>query len=381
MQLERKTGGAAGLIMAAALALPGVAPGTAKAESAPEHGMIGMKYLNYKDWQPGLDRITVNAPSFYGLFPIAGKWAIEGSVTGDSVSGASPRWHTSTTSASKMKDFRKAMDLKVTRYWDRATFSVGAAISGEHDYVSRALSLSGTVSTEDNNRTWAFGLGVSHDSINPVNFAVSDAKKNTTEIMLGVTQVLTPQDIAQVNVTMSRGRGYFSDPYKFPDNRPDFRNQNALMFKWNHHLPKLDATTRLSYRYYSDSYGVKANTITGEWVQTLKNGWTLTPLIRLHSQGAASFYYDPVYDKSLGEPFPPGWAPGGLYSADQRLSAFGARTLGLKVSKALPDGWLVDLRYDLYSQSASYRLFGTGSPGLAPFNARFIQIGISKKLD
>ena len=48
-----------GGIVAAALALPGVAA----AEAAPERTMIGFKYLYYYDYQPGLDRITVNSPS------------------------------------------------------------------------------------------------------------------------------------------------------------------------------------------------------------------------------------------------------------------------------------------------------------------------------
>ena len=47
-----------GAIVAAALALPGVA-GTAHAENAPERGQVSVKYLEYKDSQPGLERIKV----------------------------------------------------------------------------------------------------------------------------------------------------------------------------------------------------------------------------------------------------------------------------------------------------------------------------------
>jgi hypothetical protein len=373
---ERKTKGAAGLIMAAALTLPGVVPRQAQAEAAPEHGLVGIKYLKYQDFQSGLDRIGVSAPSIYGLFPIAGKWAVEGSITTDSVSGPSPRYYSATSSASRMSDYRKAFDAKVTRYWDRSTLSLGVAYSTEHDYQSRAFSLSGTVSSADNNRTWAYGVGFASDIINPVNQIVSDARKRTTEFMVGVTQVLTPQDIAQVNLTVARGRGYFNDPYKFDDSRPEFRNQFALMGKWNHHFSKLNATSRLSYRYYHDSYGVNGHTMTAEWVQNIKNGWTLTPLLRLHSQSAANFYFDPGPGG-----LPPDWSASTFHSADQRLAAFGARTIGLKVAKALPNGWTVDLRYDIYRQQAGYRLFGTGSPGLDPFNARFLQVGVSKKLE
>jgi Protein of unknown function (DUF3570) len=378
MQLNKAN--AASLIIGAALALPGVAPNIARAQSVPEHGYVGFKLLSYKDWQPGLDRIRVSAPSVYGMVPFAGKWSIEGSLTTDSVSGASPRWHSAKSSASRMQDYRKAYDVKVTRYEERSSFSVGGAFSTEHDYVSRSMSLGGTVSTESNNTTFAYGIGFAHDSINPVNHIVVGAKKNTKDFLLGVTQVLTPTDIAQVNLTISNGRGYYSDPYKLPDSRPNQRNQFALKTSWNHHFVDWDATTRLSYRYYHDSFKVNAHTITAEVVKPLGYGWTVTPLVRLHSQSSAYFYFDPVYDAKLGAPFPPGYNGTGFYSADHRLSAFGGRTLGLKIAKSFGNGWTADMRYDMYAQRSNYRFSGTGSPGIDPFNARFLQVGISKSL-
>jgi hypothetical protein len=37
----------------AALALPGVVPATAHAQSAPDKGIFELQYLSYRDWQPG----------------------------------------------------------------------------------------------------------------------------------------------------------------------------------------------------------------------------------------------------------------------------------------------------------------------------------------
>ena len=56
------------------------------------------------------------------------------------------------------------------------------------------------------------------------------------------------------------------------------------------------------------------------WVQPLPGGFTLTPTLRYLTQSAADFYHDP--------PFPQGSVPGELYTADTRLSAFGAITAG-----------------------------------------------------
>jgi hypothetical protein len=43
----------------------------------------------------------------------------------------------------------------------------------------------------------------------------------------------------------------------------------------------------------------------------------------------------------------------------------------------LADGWSVDVRADYYQQRSSYRI-GGGSPGLEPFSARWLIVGLTK---
>jgi hypothetical protein len=99
-------------------------------------------------------------------------------------------------------------------------------------------------------------------------------------------------------------------------------------------------------------------------------GFSVTPGVRYISQNAAWFYFNP--------PFPQGFVPGQEYTADTRLSAFGAVTLGIVVAKQFDDGWSADLRVDYYRQDSDWRLGGSGSPGLLPFSARWIQVGLAK---
>jgi hypothetical protein len=118
-------------------------------------------------------------------------------------------------------------------------------------------------------------------------------------------------------------------------------------------------------------------------VQPLADGWSLVPELRLYSQSAASFYYDPVYDAALGAPFPPGFSngadPNRLTSPDQRLSGFGAVTAGLKVVREIGKLWTVDVKVAGYEQRGSWRLFHDGSPGLAPLHARMLQVGLTRR--
>ncbi|NVD72139.1 DUF3570 domain-containing protein [Duganella sp. BJB1802] len=363
-------------IMTAALMLPGV---QAHAETPPANGTITLGYLNYKDSQSGLDRITVHSPSVSITAPVAGVWNIGASVVSDDVSGASPRYHTAISGASHMQDHRTAGDASATRYFERGTVTVGVAYSNEHDYLSRALSLQGSLESESKNTTWTVGIGHADDHINPVNKIVSNEKKRSTSLLLGVTQVLSTNDIAQLTLTHSQGEGYFSDPYKALDNRPRSRDETTLLARWNHHLASTGGTSRLSYRYYRDSFGVRGHTLGAEYVQPLSQGWTVTPEARLYSQSAASFYYDPLYDAKLGAPFPPGYNGSGYMTADQRLSGFGAVTLGLKVSKQLDKLWSVDVKASVYQQRGSWRLFHEGSPGLDALRAQTVQIAINRQ--
>ena len=370
-----------GSIVAAALALPGivatvaaVAPAPAQAESAPEQGVVGLKYLDYNESQPGLKRIKVRAPSAYLLTPIGSKWSLEGSAVHDDVSGASPRYYSDVSGASVMHDKRNAGDVKLTRYFDRSAFGLGGSYSKEHDYLSRGLSFDGRVASADNNTTYNAGLGYSDDRINPVNLKVVNEKKRTTDLAAGVTQAWSSRDLVQANLTMGFGRGYFSDPYKLYDIRPNKRNTKALLLRWNHRGEDWVGTLRSSYRYYTDSFGVRAHTAELAWVQTVSNAVTFTPLLRYYTQRAASFYYDPSTSSST-YPGPDVWTT--YMSNDQRLSAFGALTWGLKVDWKINERWNADIKYERYQQRSDWRVGGDGSPGVAPFSANWLQLGLS----
>lgn len=371
---------AAASLLSAALALPGLAAGVAAtvappvhAEGAPEQGSIDLKYLYYRDYQAGGGRMRISAPSFHLLLPIDDKYAVEGSFVLDAMSGASPLFHDTLSGASGIgvNDLRKAGDVKLTRYFERAAIAAGFAYSTEHDYISRAFSLEARVASENNNTTVAIGVGHASDDITSENLVARGRSKRTTDVLLGVTQVLTPRDIVQSNLTYAVGRGYYDDPYKAIDVRPDHRDQLAWLTRWNHHFPSADATLRLSARYYRDTFGIRAITLGSEWVQQL-GSWTITPGLRYYTQSAADFYHGP--------PFPTGFALNQPYSADQRLSAFGAVTAGLKIARTFADGWRIDFKVEHYEQRNNWRaLVGSDSgKDLLPLKAQFYQVGLGK---
>ncbi len=208
------------VLLTAALALPSVE--FAYADAVPERGIVSFKYLNYQDNQgllsqsgsntngvnttsgassavtPGTsgstspgsqDRIGVNAYSVMALVPVAGEWSVGTTYTSDSVSGASPTYHSS--GLAKMTDLRRAIDVELTRYFSRGSVSVGTSYSKEIDYISRGFNIQGSISTEDKNTTFTLGGSFNNDSINPVIQPSVDEKKQVASGLIGVTRSLS----------------------------------------------------------------------------------------------------------------------------------------------------------------------------------------------
>ncbi|NTU96715.1 MAG: DUF3570 domain-containing protein [Chlorobiaceae bacterium] len=361
-------------LLAAAMTLP--FSSSVFAGSVPEKSIIAFKYLNYADWQPDQDRVGVNAYSVLATLPIAGKWSITTGYVYDSVSGASPAYHSTIVSGASTHDTRQAFDIGLTRYFSRGSLTAGASYSEESDYISRSISLQGSIMTGDKNTTLTLGGSYTSDTINPNNDIVENEEKQIWSGFVGLTQVFSKNDIVQCNFGYSSGEGYYDDPYKWDDFRPRERTGTTFMTRWNHHFDGSDGTSRLAYRYYTDSFGIDSHTFSLEYVQPVKGGWTFTPEVRYYSQSAADFYipFDPLNpDYPIPDPLPP------YRSYDQRLSAFGAITIGIKVEKEIAKDWLVDVKFDYYMQRSEWCMTGGGDKGLEPFNFRSIQIGISKK--
>jgi len=359
-------------LIVAALALPGVLPTAAGAQAAPDEGVIALRYYDFRDWQPGAVRMSVRSPSLYALVPLGENLAFEGTLVHDTMSGASPLFHDTLSGASGIgvTDHRAAGDARLTAYIDGNALAAGVAYSHERDYVSRAASFEWRRWSDDRNRTYAIGWGAARDRIDSTNGVATNRRRETYDMLVGLTQVLNAGAVVETSLTWSQGRGYYSDPYKLLDARPERRRTVSWLTRYHQYLPRMDATVRIAYRYLDDSFGDRSHMVEASWVQPLQSGFTLTPTLRYYTQGAASFYRDP--------PFPRGFVDTEHHTADTRLSAFGAVTAGLRIAKVLPGAVTVDVAFNFYRQKPAWR-GGGGSPGLDDFSARWIEAGIEKR--
>ncbi len=236
---------------------------------------------------------------------------------------------------------------------------------------------------------------------------------------LGLTQILTENSLLQGTVGYTRGTGYMANPYKvmevlfvdpnqipnadtgyinpfgdgrnffgdgtpeniviadvkaFLEKRPDLRNQWNLGSRYVQYLSLLDAALHFDYHFSTDDWGINAHTFEADWVQPVGFGWTVTPRVRYYSQDAAYFYkpYLLINQKSTpGTTAIPSNDYQKLpdsYSSDQRLSAYGALSGGISISKQFAKGVTLETGFEYYTHAGSLKLGGGGEGDYANFN-------------
>ena len=368
---NRRGGSLRGSCLAAALAVSAIScRSEAVAQSLPEATSARLKYVYYKDRQPSAeDRMTVRSPMFWIDAPLPGNIEVEGSAVLDSVSGASPLYLDTLSGASGigLEDDRRAGDLKFTRYFDDFSIGLGGAYSSEHDYTSRAGAIDGRVWNSDKTTVGSFGIGADFDSISSSNDPTLDESRHTFRLLVGVTHLINEVSVLQSNVTYSSGDGYYTDPYKVFDDRPRSREDWAWLTRYNLFIREIESALHIDYRFFFNTWGNTAQTVELQLYKTF-GVVTLRPNIRFYSQTAASFFIPEA--PPMGDPT--------FVSADQRLSAFGGISGGLKAIVKLGSSFEVDALYQYMRQSDALAL-GSSEPDTMSLYAHYVEVGVLAK--
>ena len=226
-------------------------PTSAAAQSVHDHGVVELKYLNYRDWQPGADRMTVQSPTLYALVPIDDTLEVEGSVVYDAMSGASPLFFNALSGAShqgcrRLPDRRRSQGRPSTSTAGRFPWAASPRRSRIIFRAGRRIDV--RIFSDDRNHDLRVRLRRNERPHLSHQRCRSNAPRNTLEFLVGITQALSPTSIVNSNITYSHGHGYYDDPYKTFDHRPSERNVFAWLTRYNEYFEKQDATLRLSYR-------------------------------------------------------------------------------------------------------------------------------------
>jgi hypothetical protein len=235
------------------------------------------------------------------------------------------------TTASPFKEKRTEYGGGMDYLYRSTTMGVSLLRSSEPDYVNNTLSASVTHEIVDGLTTVNLGYSESRADIGKARTDFSD-HANTYQYKLGVSQVVTKSLLATVNYEAILQDGYLQSPYRsarllglsvpevYPRARDGYAVALGVVKGVGSDDGQLKGSAYLRYRYFWDTWDIRAQTLELGYGSRLKERWLVEPRLRHYSQSAASFYSD-------------NFATQMVYMArDRELSDFYSNSLGVKAS-------------------------------------------------
>jgi hypothetical protein len=277
------------------------------------------------------------------------QFAVEGNYFIDKVSGASVDV---LSQASVIKDTRKQKSLSIEYIHDKTTYNLSYTGSDERDYISNTAHFSLSQDMFGDLTTVTLGFSDSRDKIGENNGTANSPKVSwlghaqSRSYNFGVSQILTRNLIAGVTYELITDQGLLSNPYRSiryldPANAigyslgsqiyPNTHTSSAVEGRVKYFLP-WHASAGVSYRYFGDTWGIKANTEELVYTHPIGKTWILEGRFRHYNQTHADFYSDLF---SFANQF-------NFEGRDKNLAAQNSNSIGFKATWAfLPEGFWI----------------------------------------
>jgi len=329
------------------------------------------------------------------------QFAVQANYFIDKVSGASVDV---TSGASPIKDERKQKSLSLDYIHDKTQYNLAYTNSTERDYISNTTHFSLSQDMFGDLTTVTLGFTDSRDKVGenngtshaPIIAWLGHAESRSYEG--GLSQVITKNLITGATVEVITDQGLLSNPYRsirYLDPTvglkyspgvpvyPNTRTSTAVEGRAKYFLP-YRAAASVSYRYFTDTWGIHANTIELGYAQPVSNVFIFEGRLRHYSQNHATFYSD-LFPFANSQNFE---------ARDQNLAASTNNTIDAKMTWAFaPEGFLVfkratasfdvtriQFKYKDFRDTRDYTVNNGFAPGTEPlyaFNAMIYQVYIS----
>jgi hypothetical protein len=334
------------------------------------------------------------------------QFAVEANYFIDKVSGASIDV---LSQASVIKDQRNQKSLSVDYIHDKTQYNVSYTDSTERDYISNTTHVSLSQDMFGDLTTVSLGFTYSHNKVGENNGTANKpdvawlGHATSRSFEGGLSQILTKNLIAGMTLEVITDQGLLSNPYRAirysvdpsvnplgyalgSQIYPNTHTSTAVETRAKYYLP-YRAAASLSYRYFSDTWGIHASTIELDYTHPIANKWIFEGRVRHYSQNSATFYSD-LFPFAGSQNF---------VARDQNLAASTNNTFDGKVTWAFaPEGFLIFKRattsLDIsriqfkYSDFRNIKYFnntpagGSYQPGTEPlygFDAMVYQVYVS----
>jgi hypothetical protein len=320
--------------------------------------------------------VTVDGPSLLVRKNVAEKYSVAANYYVDLVSSASIDV---LSQASPYKETRQQGSLGLDMLNGKTQYSLSVLGSEENDYSSTTASFDVSQDLFGDLTTVSFGYSQGWDDVRKRGDPSFSEPVDRRSYRLGVSQVVTPSLIMGFALETITDEGYLQNPYRSmryrdddvpagyawaPEVYPSTRTSNAASLNARYFL-WYRAALHGEYRYFTDTWGVDANTVRVGYVQPVGAQWTLEAGYRWYDQSRADFYSD-LFPSANAQNF---------MGRDKELSTFQSHMYSVGASYELPSfGWkflqrsTINLFFDYTNYDyADFRdVLKGGAPGAEP---------------
>jgi opacity protein-like surface antigen len=237
------------------------------------------------------------------------------------------------TTASPYTENREENSISVDYLRDKTQMSIGFTESDESDYDASTVSINIAQDMFGDLTTVNMGYAQGANDVGRNGDAGFSEEADWRSYRLSLTQVISKKLIMSFALEAITDEGYLNNPYRtvrFLDPTvargysyqgevyPNTRTSSAFAIRGNYYLEHR-AALHAGYRYFSDTWGIEANTLELGYTWPYNDDWLFEFTYRFYDQGSADFYSDlfPYQDAQ------------NFLARDKELSTFTSHTLGV----------------------------------------------------
>jgi len=286
--------------------------------------------------------VTIQGPSVLVRKKMAEKYAISANYYQDMITSASIDVEVS--GASEYKEERDQYSLGLEYLRGKTTYNLNYTNSEENDYEAKTTSFGISQDLFGDLTTITMGFSRGEDVVGNSTDPTFEQDIDRWSYRVGVAQILTKSIITSLNLEVITDEGFLNNPYRSyryfspTDDRlfvlaqeiyPRTRTSNAVALNGRYFLP-YRAAVYGGYRFFTDTWGIRADTFEVGYVQPIKQQWTLEARVRYYKQDHADFYSD-IFDRVNQQNF---------LARDKELSTFNSVAFRIGASyEFAQSGW------------------------------------------
>ena len=326
--------------------------------------------------------MKINGPFVLVRKSIGNQVSVNGHYYVDSVSAASIDV---IASASKYTEKRTELSGGIDYLHDSTIISAGYTNSKENDFLANTVFLAVNQDFFGDLSTLSMSYTSGWDEVSKVQSEFK-RKVKRQNFKVGLSQVITKNTLMGLDVETITDQGFLNNPYRryrFFDSTasagfsyadevyPKTHTSTAVAFRTLYYLP-YRASIKGEYRYFTDSWGINANTFELLYVHPIGKQWTLEGKLRYYKQSKADFYQD-IFSHQGAQTY---------LGRDKELSSYSDTTIGAGVTYELGRGFIshidkmkftlladyLQFKYDNF-RDVTQKGFAAGNEPLFKFNA------------